>query len=269
MSDEFTGDSGLKDDYDGTIVKSEFEQSERGNWQLHLVVAADDGDEVDYFYSVGAKDKGWTSYDGGETIQGATAKSKFHDQTAMQKFIYKTMDTEAANVLRERSAGLYNRRGPFHAALWLGLRFHWDVVTEKQNRPQKKIVDGIETNEEEWVETDVQVSRPTRFLGVADGTTPAAAPAAAPVAAGSSGPQPMAANEGGPATNGASTSSGYEGVSDEEVASLTKLALMSDSHGDFVDAAMEADGPGGEKLIKNRAVVKLIGKKDFYESVKG
>ena len=246
MSDEFTGDSGLKDDYDGVIVESEFEQSERGNWQLHIKVAADDGDEVEYRYSVGGKDKGWTSYDGGETIQGATPKSKFHDNSGYQQFIYKVMDTEAADELRERSASLYERRGPFHAALWMGLRFHWDVVTEK----------GRRANEAgDWEERDVQVSRPTKFLGVTSLEGGQPKPAKSNIT-----PMPTQAQT--PSTNGAVE------ISEGDLKILTRLAVTNDTHEAFVDAVMEASGANGESFLKNKPVMKAVGKKDWYESVR-
>lgn len=247
MSDEFTGDSGLKDDYDGTITTAEFEQSERGNWQLRLVVSADDGEEVPYLYSVGGKDKGWQSFDGGETIQSPSAKSRFHVNSAMQKLIDRVMAIpEASEVLRERSATTFDHRGPFHAALWLGLRFHWDVVTEKQNRPKE--------GTDEWEERDVQVSRPTRFLGEAKGKV-----------SGSTGTANSTSTPASPSTNGNTSTD----ITEEDLKLLTRLAATNETYEEFVDAAMDATGSNGETFLKNKPVMKLVSKKDWYASVKG
>src|ERR1700677_1270460 len=94
MSDEFTFESGLKEDWDGTIVYARFEQQGRGNWALVLKSLADptpdepEGEEVDHRpLSVGGADKGWTSHDGGEEIMGATVKQKYHERSTIAQFI--------------------------------------------------------------------------------------------------------------------------------------------------------------------------------------
>lgn len=167
MSDEFQGDSGLKDDWDGTIIYSRFEQQSYG-WALILKSKADDGDEVDHRpLSVGGKDKGWTSHDGGEEIMGATEKQKFHERSAIQQFINTVMETDANPVLRARSRERYNHRGPMYADLWLGLRFHWDIKQQTSQRSREvKKDDG--TTETVWEDTVVQVMVPTKYLGEVD-----------------------------------------------------------------------------------------------------
>src|SRR5215469_499777 len=139
MADEFTGDSGMKDDWDGVITDAHWHQQERGNWSLQLISQADDGEEVEHRpLSVGGTDKGWVSYDTAEMQNERGTNTKFHERSAIQQFINIVMKLDGADVvLRERSAGLYNRRGPMFANLWVGLRFHWDVVEETSRRPKE------------------------------------------------------------------------------------------------------------------------------------
>ncbi len=235
MSDEFTFESGLKEG-PSTIVAAEFVLNQQGGYSLELTEKFDDGTDYTRFFSVGGKDKGWTTTDGGETIQGVTADQKYNASSSIAGFISKVMDTEAGDVLRQRSAELYGRRGPFHAALWVNLRFEWAI----QKGDKRKQVDG------EWTTVKEDVSVPIKFLGVAGSTPVATVQATLP---------PTVAAMPPTADNG--------GVSDEELKELTKLALTHDSHGDFVDAVMETP------LIRNRAVVKLIGRQAWYENTRG
>lgn len=244
--DEFTGDSGLKDDWDGTITEAEFEQGQRGNWQLKLHVAADDQDDQEFIYSVGGKDKGWSSFDGGETIQGPSAKARFHVKSGIQKFIDAAMKTDASEELKQRSKNLYDSRGPFHAALWVGLKFHWDVVEEDGQRSDSE---GV------WHDEKVQAVRPTRFLGAGTAATSTS----------SSGP---ATTTNGTAAASSNGSTATDSISEADLKTLTRLAKMHDDHGEFVDAVMDESSESGEKFIKNKPIMKLIGKKDWYQTAR-
>lgn len=247
MTDEFKGDTGLKDDYNGTITTAEFTQGQRGNWNLHLVITAEDGDEVEQNYSVGGADKGWTSYDGGETIEGPSQKARFHDRSTVQQFIYAAMAAGAEDELRNRSQTLYGSRGPFHAALWQGLSFHWDVVKEKQNRPDEQ---------QQWHEVEVDVMRPTKFLGTSGGRSPRT-PANQTTAQGGTGSN---APTQAPSSNGSDA--------DTDTIILKGLARTATDHGHFADLVMEAADSAGEPFLKNKPVMKQLAQKEWFEALR-
>lgn len=248
MKDEFSGDTGLKENFDGTITSPEFTQSQRGNWGLHFTIAADDGEEVERTYSVGGADKGWTSYDGGETIEGPSAKARFHVRSSIQKFIDDCMTAGAGDALRERSKTQFNSRGPFHAALWNGLRFHWDVV--QRTEPSR-------TESGEWVDKETDVMVPVKFLGVAGGVQQSPQPAAQAAPTGDSQAASQAAVA---ASNGAD-------IHEMDLKMLKGLAKSANDHGNFADLVMEAADHAGEPFIKNKAVMKKIGQEDFYNGL--
>lgn len=243
--DEFSGDTGLQDDWDGTITTdTEFVQQQRGNWALKLVVRYDgkDQDKTDQelFFSVGGSDKGWLSVDGGETITPPSVNAKFHKNTSIQGFFgwIEEHNPELMAELRDRSQKKYDRRGPLYAALWHGISCHWDVVEDVQRRPKE--------GSDEWVDTKVQVIRPTRLLS-ADST--------AKPTAGSSAKETVRSN-------------GSTDISDNDLKTLTRLAMTHESHSAFVDAVMEETFENGETGVRNKPVMKLISKKDWYEEVR-
>lgn len=240
--DEFRGDTGLKDDFDGVISSAEFIQTQRGNWALQLKIEAEDGDEVEQQYSVGGADKGWTSYNGGETIEGATAKSRYHIQSSIQKFIDVVMKVDGAGQeLKTRSARDFGKRGPFHAALWTGLKFHWDVVDEMKARQDQET--------KEWKDVPTPTMRPTKFIGV---TGAPALPAL------SSAPTPSAA----------STNQEASDITTPDLTTLRILANQHEDHGAFADAVMQAKDSGGMLFLKNRPVMQKLADKQWYESLK-
>jgi hypothetical protein len=243
MADEFTGDSGLKDDWDGVITDSVWMQNtDRGNWYLQLVSKADDGEDVDHGQlSVGGADKGWVSYDREEMQNEGGEGKKFHTKSALQQFINVVMETEAADVLRERSRELYGKRGPMFANLWVGLKFHWDVVTEQASRMKKE--SGA------WEDVEIQVMRPTRFLGVVE------------LSKGSVNPQPVQQSQTSPAASNG-------GIPIADLATLKKLALEHEDWNSFADAVMGAQSASGESLTKNPEIRKMVSKKDSYGEVR-
>src|SRR5215472_14862573 len=132
--DPFAPGSNLKEDFDGTVREVTFEKSSQGdNYTAHMIVMADDGEEVESFLSLG---KDWVSYDGGRSVEHPRGtKVKFNAQTVYSEFLTFAMggfvgdkhnpDAEpadpdrgggAAKVMWERNRNLQNR-GPQFAEL--------------------------------------------------------------------------------------------------------------------------------------------------------
>lgn len=182
--DPFAGDTGLKDDYDGTIIEAWFStSSEYNNGQTLLFfakVAADDGDEEELRYPCGPD---WGSFDGGETAEHPKGDKKtFNNRTAYFQFINAAMSAGGEDDLRRRSEGLGNK-GPMAAALWVGTRWHFEVHEE----PMK----FRDRTTGEMIERVVTRTLPTKYLGEKNGDTPTVsttAPASAPTGGSSSDP---------------------------------------------------------------------------------
>ena len=261
MVDEFQGESGLKEDWDGAITESRFEQQGRGNWALVLKSKADDGEEVEHRpLSVGGADKGWVSHDGGEEIMGPTEKSRFQERSTIQQFINRAMGTGAEEVLRKRSAENYNHRGPMYAGLWLGLRFHWDVMKEHQDRPQEvTLADG--TVSREWISTEVTNMWPTKFLGVSGEQT-------LPLEPTQSSSSAAATSGSGSTTQPAGPVAAQDGISTEDLQIVKVLAVSHDDWGEFAEAVMAASDSQGNALVKNPAVRKSLAKRDWWSSLR-
>jgi hypothetical protein len=238
VPEEFRFDTGLKDNWDGTIVSAAWEQSSFGGWGLKLRSLADDGDEVEHRpYSVGGADKGWVSHDGGEEILNPTLK-RFNDQTAMAGFVKAAIEAGALEELAKRSREQYGQRGPMFAKIWHGLRFHWDVVEETGRRQEGG----------EWKEVKVNVMKPTKYLGTVD-------------------PKVSSGSTTSQASTTPASSNGSE-ISDEDLRKLRLLALDNDTWEDFVDEVLKTDSHGGERLGKLPAVRKLVSKKAWYEELR-
>ncbi len=156
-------DTGLKEDYTGTITSALFVQNTTGsnpNYSLQLVIAADDGDEPIIKLGCG---KNWTSYDGGETIQGASSTQRFNHNTSYWRFITAANKAGAAEEMEKRNQA-YDLHGPSHANFWVGMRFHFDVEIDMNAQTQD------ETGK--WVK--VEGGRPyatvTKYLGCDEST---------------------------------------------------------------------------------------------------
>jgi hypothetical protein len=231
MSNEFDGDPGIKDDYDGTITAATFEQGQYNNWQLRLHIDADDGEGVDLVFSVGGADKGWVSVDGGLTIEGGPKKG-FSQNSAVQKMIAHVMKTDASTELLRRSAEYYDKRGPNHSQIWVGLRFHFDVEKETRNR--------LNAETREWEPVEGNVTKLNAYLGVIeDGVQGKLAPPA-------------------PASNGS-------GISEATLTQLRILAGGSSSAREFADMVMAAtEAETGQPMLKNKAVLKKLSATDQF-----
>lgn len=193
--DEFKTTTGLKDDYDGTIVDAFFGKPQSGgdNLMAFLKVTADDGDEVELRYGLGAD---WESYDAGKTVEHPRDKY-FNNRTAWAKFFTTAMKVGAKDEIGRRREGL-EFRGPKDSRLFLGMRFHFNVETEHMTLPQRDELGQPKRDERGQIltqEVDVPRTMPTKYLGTeADqapkararprskeaGTTQTAAPTAEP-----------------------------------------------------------------------------------------
>lgn len=125
--DPFHLDTGLKDDYDGTVIDEWFGTTDNAGDTLFLFlkIAADDGEEVERRYSCG---DGWQTFDGGVTAEHATRKF-FQNNSNIGLLVTRAFSIGAEEQLRKRSAEL-NNLGPKHAKLWHGFRGHWNVESE-------------------------------------------------------------------------------------------------------------------------------------------
>lgn len=161
MSDEFNPykpGSGLKDDFDGTIVDGVFTTDpQTGATSIILMVQADDGDEWPGRYGTG---RGWESYDAGVSVKHPSGgRTLFNAQSAYSDFMQHAWDAGAKDDMLARIASV---GGPTVAANWNGMRFHFDVLERPIRRPEEQ-----EDGSQKWVDTTVQRTLPTKYLGTA------------------------------------------------------------------------------------------------------
>lgn len=244
--DPFKPDTGLKDDFDGTVITEEFKQSDYGNYGLVLTVEADDGEVIELRPLGCGKD--WKSVDGGESVEGPSAKSTFHVNTGMSDWISFAMKAGAEEELRRRSKDEFSGRGPMHAGLWHIMRFHFDVVEQKANRQNRET--------KEWEEVTVNVVRPTKYLGTATEVKSSGTPS--PSTASTSSVSQTAFH-----SNGANTT-----IHPTDLATLQTLAQQH-PFTKWVDKAMMLKGVDGELLLRNNAVKAMLSSEEQYNSLRG
>lgn len=248
--DPFKGDTGLKENYDGTIVDAWFGTDSNyndGNTLLaYMKVAADDGEEVELRYPCGPD---WGSFDGGETAEHPRGESKgFSTNVAYYQFFAEALNVGADEELRGRSKGVGGGKGPRAAVIWKGLRFHFDL-----HRETKKFKDRTSG---EMVEREVVRTLPTAFLGTGEGgqvanpsgaatQTAAPTPTSAPVASDPAASDPFA---GLPA-----------GIRERAV----ELARSQD-YKTWVDSMLELDG-----VVSSATLVMQLGNDALYNQLKG
>jgi hypothetical protein len=237
--DPYSGDSGLRSDFDGEVVLARFEQGTRGNYNLELTFDID-GEEYKQRYSVG---KDWVSYDGGETIEHPNGeKARFNNRTAYFDFISAAMGSggEVENELRRRNRELYDNHGPMHAANWEGFRFHMDALTRK----------GIVQNDEGvWV--DGERVLPTKGWVV----NPPQAGAAPSTARTNTRTATRTTTRTTPRT---ATHTEVVVVDPADLALITHAAKTTTDLGAFADAVMDLTGVDGEKMISNADIMSMI-----------
>lgn len=284
--DEFSGGTGLVDDYDGTITDAFFStDANYNNGQtlcLHLEVATDDtsNPEVVNLYPCGPD---WASYDDGETAEHPKGeKQRFNGNTKVMKLIAAAIATgpEAEAEMRRRSRELFNGLGHRYAALWKGMKFHWNVQTEDVKFTDKmgKLVER-QTNvvvPTAWLGVDESIPPMARSGGSAAGNTAtsstsssstANAPSTQPAAATSSAAPEAATTTTGASGNGASQApqapDDVLSTLDAEASAKLRLAAKTQDYPTFVDSALEIPG-----IPTNAAVVSKLGDENFYLSLR-
>lgn len=289
----FAPGSGLKDDWDGTIREVVFEKQENStNFAAHVVSDADDGEEVETFAGLGGD---WASYDGGATVEhpkGATRS--FHANTMWSKLLVRMFDAVVAvegaedNEMQKRDRA-HEGRGAQIGETFAGLRFHWEVMTVKENRPEdlkdaegKPITGDDGKPKREWKEVDVDRMFPTAYLGVAGGELhpqtagTGNAPANQLPGDGSQAPQPPEAQQptqpqASPATDpgaGAAAHPAIAGIPEKDRVKLGVFAKTKDFSG-FVDAVMDFTGSDGRSMLEVPEVIQALSDENFYLALRG
>lgn len=258
--DPFAGESGLKDDYDGIIVDAWFATDPKyNNGQTLLVFLKkhdeETGEETEDRYACGPD---WGSYDGGETAEHPKGEQKgFNNQTAYYELISTAMEAGGEEEMRRRSSVELGGRGPKAAALWKGLRFHWEIKTET-----RKIRDR-ETGEMREITTNR--SLPTKFLGIATGDGAGTGSAqrqsgmASPAAANAT--QSTAGATSAPSTETSQTSplSGLDPATQAQV----KVLAKTKTYPDWVDAVMALTG-----VLQDATVMAALGDESLYNQLR-
>lgn len=212
LDESWETETGLLDEYTGTIVRSWFATDARYNdgntIMLHWEIQTSDPEfpEVTEKFPCGG---GWDSRDGGATIVHEQGKTKFN-QNSIYGRIVKSV-TDADGQLHDGITVIKQRGRPTSADIWTGLTFEFkrtefnyggEIGKKSRVMPVKFLGEGT------------QISLPTSN---GNGNAAAAAPAPAPSA---------------PAVE----------VDDVTAAKLRAAAKASDTHQAFLDAAMAIDG---------------------------
>lgn len=255
--DLLTPDTGLKEDFDGTIFAAEWVANQKGNYSLTLRVLADDDDEVEIRLNLGPTTKNWTSYDGGETVTNQSSnRGKFHLQSDYFRWLAAASKAGAEEEIRERGRKRFDGagQGPRHAALWLGLKFHFDVVNEPGRRSGE---DGV------WKDVEIPAIRPTKYLGSGEEEekeTPAPKARKTP-------PASRAQTNSPPSTSVSPHANGPE-ISSDDLAILRQLAGQAADYESFADTVMETEDSDGVVFVKNRAVMTAMADESWFEGLK-
>lgn len=254
--DEWAGESGFKDNFDGLITDAFFTKDQKYNngetLILDMKILADDGEEVEQIYPCGAE---WDSYDNGETAEHPKdtegRPKSFNHNSAVFGLMQHAFEAGAEDELRKRGR-------PRKAAIWKGLKFHWMVESKKMT------IRDRQTGEPREITTTR--TYPDKFLGVfdVDGSTAQSGAASTP---GSSSPAPPAATTPTPPASSppASSSNGAFDLSGHDAAMIAKLKIHAKSkpYSEFLDAALAVDG-----VTTNDDLLALLGEESFYQQLK-
>lgn len=236
LDEAWETESGLLDDYTGTIQRAWFATDARYNdgntIMLHLEIATTDPEtpEVTEKYPVGG---GWDSPDGGASVVHEKGKQKFNKNSALGKIVDRVTDSDG--VLHDAAAVLRGRGRPTTAAIWEGLTFQFK---------REEFDYGGDIGKRARV-------MPVKFLG--ENAQPALALVDAPAATTA------------PAAPVAETTS--PDVDPVVAAKLRAAAKSADSHQAFLDAALEIDGV----LTNESLMASLVDDSDsgFYALAQG
>jgi hypothetical protein len=242
MSDEFNPykpGSGLKDDFDGTIVDGVFTTDpQTGNTSIIIMVQCDDGDEWPGRYGCGS---GWESYDGGATVRHPGGQRQlFNAQSAYSDFMQHAWDAGGKDDMlgRIKSVG-----GPTVAANWNGMRFHWEVMERPIRRPEDR-----EDGSRVWVDATVPRTLPTKYLGTSGGVE-----------------QPQLLTSATPATGvSADPLNVLDGVT---AAKVRQAGRESASYEQFIDRMLALTNSTGTPIMDFVEIGTAVASRDWYESL--
>lgn len=264
MTDEFdplAGESGLLEDFDGTVVDSYFAIGQGNSADrtfLFLKCTTDNPDttETDLRFGVGPD---WASFDGGETVEHPQNKRTFNNQTAIIELFQTALTCGAEDVLRERLKA--DPEAHKSAAFWKGLAFHWNVKSET-----KKMKDRDSGQMQ-----DVVINRtlPTKFLGVVEGESGGGATAVTPSGSGQAAAPTATSSETATETPG-TAGNAAEGV-DSLPADLTaqiRLLAQNNDFSSFVDEVMGLTDQNNAPIIKVPGVMKALSDEAWYNQLK-
>ena len=271
----YAPESNFKEDWDGTIREVTFEKQEGSqNYAAHLVMDADDGDEVEMFCGLGGD---WATYDGGSSVEhpkGAT--KRFHQSTHWSRLLarmveccYEAEGEDNVMIVRDRERG---GRGAQMGESFAGLRFHWDVEKGMERRPvEQKDAEGKTIMGENgrpvvtWTDQEVERMWPQKYLGIAGEAPKATAPSSSPTTTTSeSAPQ----SESGSNSSGSGTHPAIANLPLPDQVKLKTLAKTND-FGNFVDAVMDLTGSDGTAMLERAEVIQALSDEGFYLSLRG
>jgi hypothetical protein len=243
MSDEFNPykpGSGLKDDFDGTIVDGVFTTDpQTGNTSIIIMVQCDDGDEWPGRYGCGG---GWESYDGGATVRHPGGQRQlFNAQSAYSDYMQHAWDAGGKDdmLARIKSVG-----GPTVGANWNGMRFHWEVMERPIRRPEDR-----EDGSRVWVDATVQRTLPVKYLGTSRGVSE----------------QPQLLSSATPATS--ATDDPLSVLDAVTAANVRKAGRESVSYEQFIDRMLALTNSTGTPIMDFVEIGTAVASRDWYESL--
>lgn len=168
--DPFAPVSGLKDDFSATITDGMF-VVDLGNHRasIQIDMDVDDGTTWQLRYGLGPAGD-WDTYDGGVSVKhvSGNAKQGFRGDSAYSDFMVHAMEAGARDEMYAVNK-LYEGQGPHHAKMWVGFRFHFNVLSRPARVPLNN-EDGTpqldENGKQVWGNGTVNRTLPTKFLGV-------------------------------------------------------------------------------------------------------
>lgn len=251
MTDEFDPykpGTGLKDDFDGTIVDEVFTPDpQSGNWKVTLMTVDDAGEEWPVNYWLGNE---WESFDGGETVKHPKGERQlFSNQSQYSDFIVHAMEAGARDVMYAR---LKDGMGPRVAANWHGMKFHWDVLDRPARRP-KTDAEGNPVmganGRQEWENTTTTRLLPTKYLGI-EGQEKL------DVAAGTAAPAPST-----------TTTDPLAGIAPRMVGTIVQAA-KANSYAGFLDTMLDLCDEDNVPIMERPEISQAAASEDWYMSLK-
>jgi len=246
--DPWATTSGMLDGYTGQIVDAQFifKPDYQNGTALLLTIDVNTGDPeigeggiVSEQYPVG---KGWDTNDGGQTAVHESGKEKnFNNASGIGLLLNSIIDAGGQPILQ--GTGCL----PYQAKCWIGGSYNFE-----RKEFSGKMQDGQERKWNRMLVTDLAGAAPA-----ASTPQPAAQPAATPAQAAA--PAPAAAPASTPAP------AGTHEVPVVVKAKLKTIALASDTHDAFIEAAFA----GVPEAMTDPAVEAAIGDGAWFAALKG